>query len=108
MDEKHSGIGIASFAISIAAGLMLLGLFVVAGILHDALQGPHNRGQMAVGFAAMGLMALDAVAFGLGIASLFQPRRNKVLGILGLVFSGLALLGTLGLILIGLVVAGRL
>jgi hypothetical protein len=108
MDDRHSGIGIASFAISLVTGPLLLGVFVIAGILYNAHRGAQYPGQTLVGFATMGLMALDAVAFGLGIASIVQPKRNKLFGILGLVFSGMTMLGTAGLIFIGLIAAGRL
>ncbi len=108
MNEKHSGLGIASFSISIAVGLMLLAVFAVAGILFNAHHGAGYPGQTLVGFATMGLLALDAVALALGIASVFQSGRNKVFGILGLVFSGLILLGTAGLVFIGLIASGRL
>ena len=108
MDDRHSGIGIASFAISLVAALMLLAVFLIAGILHNTYRGAHYPGQMFVGFATMGLMALDTVAFGLGIAAIIQPKRNKLFGILGLVFSGLTMLGTVGLIFIGMIAAGRL
>jgi hypothetical protein len=61
-------------------------------------------GQVAVGLGFILLMAVDVVAFGLAIASLFESEKKRSFGILGLTFSTLTLLGSIGLIAIGLLV----
>jgi hypothetical protein len=102
--EKHSGLGIASFGISIAVGCLMVALFCVAGYL-NAHRVPGARtypGQIMVGFSMIFLLAADVVALGLGIAALFQAGKNRIFGILGLVFSASAIVGTVLLILIGL------
>src|SRR6266700_3589400 len=52
MEEKHSGLGVTSFIISVTAGILLLLLFTVAGLLrrhHPA--GPYPA-QFLVGLSA--------------------------------------------------------
>jgi len=63
-------------------------------------------GQLAVGLITIFLMAAEVVAFGFGIAALFQSEKKRLFGILGLVFSSATIVGTIGLIIIGLVYMG--
>jgi hypothetical protein len=109
-EEEHSGLGIASFGISIAIGCLFIALFCVGGFL-SAHRIPGERtypGQMLVGFVAIFFMAVDVLAIGLGIAAICQTGKNRLYGILGLVFSGSTVMGTIGLIVIGLMYASRL
>jgi hypothetical protein len=105
MERKHSRLGIASFAISLLAGALLLALVVIAGVLGAgrARGGVPYPGQTLVGLAAIGLLAADGVAVGLGIASVCQSARIRVFGILGLTFSSLTLAGGVVLAVIGLI-----
>ncbi len=107
MEEKHSRLGIASFVTSIAIGILILLLFVVAGILHNKNPDGNYPSQMVVGFVFIALAAADFTAVGLGIASLCQSGRKKIFGILGLIFSSLTLLSTITLIAIGIVFASK-
>ena len=104
--QKHSSMGIASFATSIGVGFLLIVLFGIAGYLHSQMIPGQVRypGQVAVGLGFILLMAVDVVAFGLAIASLFESEKKRSFGILGLTFSTLTLLGSIGLIAIGLLV----
>ena len=81
LTKPHSGLGIASFVISLIAGFTLLLLF---------------------GFADIA----QITALGLGIAALVQAGSNKLFGILGTVFASMALLLTLLIVLIGAVIEG--
>lgn len=111
MEEKHSRLGLASFGISVGAGVLMFILFVVAGILNAGGRIQHGQrypGQMIVGFVTIGLVAVDFLAVALGIAALFQPGTKRLFGILGLVFSSLTIIGTGALIVIGLLFASRL
>ncbi len=109
-EEKESGLGKASFFISIVVAFLMLVSFVVAGILsagHQVRPGKYYPGQMLVGFFIIGLLGVDVVAVGLGVAALCERGKKRVLGILGLVFSSMTILGTLGLIILGIMASGR-
>lgn len=99
----HSGLGIASFIISLAAGFTLLVLFGVAGVLESQHGGLDEESAAAI---VLGLVMVIAVlaqllALGLGIAGMVQTERNKLFGVLGTVFSTTGLLGCLLLLLFG-------
>lgn len=102
--EKHSGVGIVSFAISLLVGFSMLIVIVIAGIL-SAQHPPETRPSAAQGIVGLGmflLLGIDFVAVALGIAALCQTRKNKIFGLLGLVISSVTIIGTFGLMLIGL------
>lgn len=104
MDRKQSGLGIASFIISITTGVLIFMLFMVAGAMAAATHG--NLDNNSVGLILLGLfiiffILLDLVAVGLGIAGLFQNNRKKVFAILGLVFSVMILLFTGFMMILG-------
>jgi hypothetical protein len=109
MEEKHSRLGIASFAISMVVGLLFVALFAVAGVLNAGRfqRGGSYPGQALIGFIAIFLLTAEVVAVGLGIASVCQSARKRVLGILGLTCSSLTLLGVIALMIIGLVYAAH-
>lgn len=104
MESTHSGIGIASFIIGALCGVLMMVLFVLAGML--ALASPEGIDEqapevIALGFAIIfcGLGVLTAL--GLGIAALCQTARKKLFGILGLAFSATTLAITLALLAVG-------
>jgi hypothetical protein len=104
LEHKHSGIGIASFVISTAVGCLMMAAICVAGIL-AAHRIPGERtypGQTVVGLVIIFLAAADVAAIGLGIAALCQRGKNRLFGILGLVFSSLTILAVIGLMILGL------
>ncbi len=108
--EKHSGLGIASFGISVGVGCLIFVAFVVAGFLSAGhiQQGHVNYpGQTIVGLAVIFLLGADVVAVALGIAALCQPGRKRLFGLLGLVFSAATILGTVGLMIVGLLFVAR-
>jgi hypothetical protein len=99
----HSGLGIASFILGLAA-IGLVGILVVVAITEA--NRPHYPNDPLDTFAGLmvcgaGLLAL--VGGGLGIGGVCQSNRRKVFGIVGLCLNGTLLLGTLLLMLIGLV-----
>ena len=85
---KHSGLGIASFALSLMAWGALLAAYELT---HES--GPaHPSPRLVLGWHLFfGALWAHGVAFILGLISLFIPRRKKVFGILGFVFSGVPL-----------------
>jgi hypothetical protein len=106
VEEKHSGVGIVSFAISLLAGFSMLLVIMIAGILSSQhpLGARPSVAQSIVGLGMFMLLGMDLVAVTLGIAALCQTQRNKLFGILGLVISSVTILGTLGLMVLGLMV----
>jgi hypothetical protein len=101
----HSGLGIASFALSLFLGLLLFLLVAIAGYLGATTPGGVDEQSPVVillGLAMIGAMLFDLVALILGLAALFQEDRKKVFAILGVVFSAILLLGCLFLIVIGI------
>jgi membrane protease YdiL (CAAX protease family) len=104
-DIRHSRLGLASFIISIAVGLVLFAVFVIAGVLSHGAAGREYPGQSIVGAIAILLLGSDVVAAGLGIAGICQPRVKKVFAILGTAFSLLTIVGSVVLMIIGLIYA---
>jgi hypothetical protein len=107
--EKHSGLGIVSFCISVAVGGLILVTFIVASLLNrgSVEHGHSYPGQQLVGFAVIDLLAADILAVALGIASLCQAGKKRIFGILGLAVSASTILGTVALIIIGLLYVSR-
>ena len=108
--SKHSGLGIASFVMSIFVGLTMFLCFMVAGIMQMQAE---RQGQSSVdesspiaiiiGLFILADILLCLVSFILGIAALFQTERKKVFAVLGIVFSVLIGIGTVGMIILGLI-----
>ena len=105
MTQQHSGLGISSFIVSLAAAIFIFATLIIAGNLANSTPGglsEDSNEAMFIGFAIIGLVLLSLIALGLGIAGLFQKDRLKVFPILGTIFSSLTILGTVALILLGL------
>jgi hypothetical protein len=103
MEEKHSRLGIASFALSLVVGFLILVLFVVAGVLaqRHGTGSEQYPGSVAVGAGMILLVGLDFLAIGLGIAAVCQKERKRLFGVLGLVFAALTVFGAGALIAVG-------
>ena len=102
---KHSGIGIASFAMALVVLIGTFALVVVAGVMEASTPGGINEESPAaimLGLSIIGMMLLNIVAFGLGIGTLFQSGRKKLFGVLGMAFSALTIAGIVSLILFGM------
>ena len=84
---KHSGLGLASFILSLTMYTGIFVLLVTTGEIDE-----ESTETMVLGalFIAAGLAS--CVALGLGIAGLLQRDRKKVLTVLGTVFSTLTLI----------------
>ena len=101
--RPHSGLGIASFIISLAAGAALVVLLGIAGVIESQ---PGGMDEESAGAVLVGLLlALTALAhvlaLGLGIAALVQAGRGKLFGVLGTVFASTGLIGTVLIFLLG-------
>jgi len=101
--RPHSGLGIASFIISLAAGIALILLLGIAGVMESQ---PGGMNEESAGAILLGLFfALTALAqvlaLGLGIAGLVQTGRSKLFGVLGTVFASTGLIGAVLILLLG-------
>jgi len=106
MEQKHSGLGITSFVISLLVGVLIFAAIIIAGFASaHRPDGMDERapGTILLGLAIIGFMLLDLLALALGIAGLFQKDTKKVFAVLGILFSLFTLLGTIGLMIIGTV-----
>lgn len=102
--RPHSGLGIASFIISLAAGAALVLLLGIAGVLEAQSSGGIDEESTTA--VVLGLiLALTALAqvlaLGLGIAALVQAGCSKLFGVLGTVFASTGLVGTVLVLLLG-------
>ena len=99
----HSGMGVASFTLSMVAGLGLLVIFAIAGVAESRSGGLDEASPLATAIGLVLLLAALAnmVALGMGIAGLVQAGRNRLFATLGTVFASATLLGSLVLVLLG-------
>ena len=106
--QPHSGAGIASFIISLAASTVLL---IAMGIAEALESRPGRMNEESASAIMLGIVVILAAlaqfaALGLGIAALVQAGRNKIFGVLGTVFAATGLVGTLMLFLLGALLEG--
>lgn len=101
---KHSGLGIASFVLSMTVGLVVFVLIAIAGYQEMKTPGGMDENApetMLLGLLMMGALLLNLVGVALGIAGVVQKDRKKIFGVLGLTFNLVVVLGTLGLMFVG-------
>lgn len=104
MEMKHSGLGIASLAISILAGLAMFVLLAIAGVMETSTPGgivEESAAAVVIGLFFFALIFAQVIAAALGIAGLMQKQRQKVMAILGLVFATLAIIFSVAILLLG-------
>ena len=103
--QKHSGIGIASFVTSVAAGALMFVLFVIAGVIEITTPGGMSENSveaLIVGFIALAITIALIVATGLGIKGLYIKETRKVFAILGTSISVVFIVVTSLAIIIGI------
>src|SRR2546426_368566 len=91
----HSGLGVASFIMSLVGALLVLFMIVLAFIMQIADEGFFRFSTtedkvVGIGMCGSGLLLLASA--GLALGGLAQDRRRKIFAILGLVISGAAVL----------------
>ena len=88
---RHSSSGVGSFVIGSFAAI-----FIVAMVLEAKFSGSFTEfpGWCFAWFIYLMLLILDVVAFGLGIAGLYEQGCKKVFPIMGVILSGIPILGT--------------
>ena len=104
--QKHSGIGIASFILSLLGPAFFLLLVIVASALEASTPGGMDENSAAAGILGISLIAvviISIVSFFLGIGGLLQADRKKVFSVLGLVFSAGGFFLEILLLLLGMV-----
>jgi len=103
--RRQSGLGITSFVLAIVAGLTALALVVIAGVMEASTPGGMDEESpqaIIVGLGIFGVVALNLLGIGLGVAGLVHADRLRTFAVLGLVFNSLVILGLGGLMVIGL------
>lgn len=101
----HSGIGIASFIISIVVTIETFITFLLSGVLAVITPGGLNQDSASaviIGFVIIFFLIISVVGIGLGIGGMLQKKSNKIFSLLGLIFNLLLVIGTLLVISSGL------
>jgi hypothetical protein len=104
-EQKHSGLGIASFITSIVSGIIIFLLIVIAGVMETSTPGgmdEESAGAMMVGLFLFAFLGAALVALGLGIGGLIQKERKKIFAMLGAVFAAATIVGTIFIMMLGL------
>jgi hypothetical protein len=101
---NHSGLGIASFIVSIVAAVLTFFCIVAAGVMAAKPGGMDEKSPaaIAVGLLLFAFLLVAFVALGLGIGGLVQRNRIKTFAILGTIFSAATLAGTVFLFILGM------
>jgi len=103
-EQKHSGLGIASFIISIVSGTCIFLIIVIGAVMEASIPGgidEESAGAVMLGLFLFAFLSGDLLALGLGIGGLLQKDRNKIFAILGTVLSVVSLVGTIFLMILG-------
>ena len=103
-DKKHSGLGIASFVISLLSMGLLVVTIAIAGYMEVTTPGgvdEESTAMIAVGLVIILGAGGCILALILGIAGLLQKNRKIIFAIIGLVLSALMILSTIGLFVLG-------
>lgn len=107
--NPHSGMGIASFIMAIVVGISAFALIVIAGVIEMQTPGGMDEESpeaIIIGLGIFGVIGLNLLGVGLGIAGIVQPDRNKIFAYLGLAANAMVIFGICGLIGLGLAAGG--
>jgi len=105
-ENKHSGMGVASFIIGLGIGLLELAMVIAAAVM-ESQAGPSGLDEKSPAAIILGLVLLTGLLVallgaGLGAAACLQANRKKIFGILGILINGMILLVVVGLMVVGL------
>lgn len=106
----HSGLGIASAAISLVVGAGIFLDILVAGFISASSPGgmaDDSPEAIIIGLMLFLFLAGAIIALALGIAGLSQKDRQKVFPVIGTVLSALIVLGGGAIVLLGFLVQSR-
>lgn len=108
-EPKHSGLGIASFIISIGSGVIIILLYITSVLLGISTAGGiHYSTATIIGLFINLFWGGSFLALGLGIGGLIPKEKKKVFSILGTVFSSVTIVITFFLTLLGIAAMGLL
>lgn len=101
-EKKHSGIGIASFVMSLVSITISVVTFtLIATMLPNKEISEKSPEAIAIGLAFIAALVISLIGAALGIGGLFQPNRKLLFAILGVCLNVLIVLGVIGLIVLG-------
>ena len=103
--QGQSRLGIAALLISIFTAVSLFILFIIAGVMESNTYGgldEESAGAIILGLFMFGFIFLDVLALGLGIAGIFQERKERITAIIGTIISSATLIITVSIVGIGL------
>ncbi len=107
--QKHSGLGIASFIISIVSGVFIILLYLGSAIFEmSTTRGLSYSTATILGLCINLCWGGSFLALGLGIGGLFPKEQKRVFSILGTVFSSVTIVITFFLTLLSLSAIGAL
>jgi len=104
MENKSSGLGIASFVLSLIGAVFFgTGIIACTAVAAVSINDPlaHDDAYMLAGLILMFGCALAVISVGLGWAACCKHASTKTLPIIGLSFSGTILLLMVTLMIIG-------
>jgi hypothetical protein len=99
-DQRQSGLGVASFTLSLVSIVATIAVFGYAGYVELTVEGGVNGDQsvaMLIGFAIFACIGMLLVGLVLGLVGLLQQERRRTLAAIGVGLNGLFV------ILIGLI-----
>jgi len=102
--SKHSGLGVASFILSVAIGVFDFVVVALAGLVEASTPGGMDEESVIailIGLFILGGLAANLAGMGLGVAGLVQRDRKKVFSVLGLSFNTAIVFGIIGLMILG-------
>ncbi len=102
---KHSGLGIASFTISIVSGVFIFLILAILGVMEATTPGGIDEESPVtffIGLLLLTFIGASFLAFGLGMGGLAQKERKKIFAVLGTVLAAAPVIITLFFMVLGL------
>jgi hypothetical protein len=101
---KSSGLGIASFVVSLLAGFIIFSIVIYGIVMEIRTPGwidEDTPDEMFLALLVLGSLLVSCVGLVLGITGFVQVGRSKVFPMLGVGFNAMIILGIIGLIVLG-------
>lgn len=91
-DKRQSGLGVASFVLSLVSIVATIVIFSYAGYIEATTDGGvagDSSVAMLIGFGIIGCVAMLLVGLVLGVVGLLQKERRRTLAAIGVGLNGL-------------------